>query len=360
MEVDKVKEPCISVLMAVHNGGDYLRPAVESILGQEFDDFEFLVVDDASTDKSGEILEHYARQDARLRLRHHEKNLGLTQCLESLMDEVRGIYVARMDADDISLPGRFQAQVERFSRDPELGVLGTWVRRVLEDGAPIEEVRYPDSHEWIARRLEIANCFQHGSMMFRHSCLQSLGRPLWRFRYAQDYDLYLRLLDSTRFGFVEEIYYVGRLHEANIATTLSSAVRKKNTEMKHQLRRLRKAGLPEYDWRSREIEILASEPDLRNFEQGRQLRDYSRALLELQRGNVEAARELLTISMKTPCLRTKSLSYLLVCRQPTFLRRLMLMALQTLRRIRYPEERYIRRCHARSSCEPLVVTKAST
>lgn len=339
-----MKEPAISVLMGVHNAGEYLGPAVESILGQEFGDFEFLVVDDASTDGSGEILEHYARQDARLRLRHHKENLGLTQCLESLMDEVRGIYLARMDADDLSLPGRFQAQVERFRRDPELGVLGTWVRRVHEDGTPMEEVRYPDSHEWITRRLETANCFQHGSMMFRCSCLQSLGRPMWRFRYAQDYDLYLRLLDSARFGFVEEVCYVARWHEAAIASTLDLAVRAKNIEMMHQLRVLRQSGLPEFDWRSREIDILSSEPGLHDLEQGRQLRQYSRALLELQRGNVEAARTLLAGSIQNPGLRTKSLFFLLSCRLPSFLRRLMMMALQKLRRLRYPEDRFIRQC----------------
>ncbi len=335
--------------MAVHNAGEYLGPAVESILGQEFGDFEFLVVDDASTDGSGEVLEHYVRGDSRLKLRRDKANQGLTQCLESLMDKVRGVYVARMDADDISLPERFQAQVDRFRRDSALGVLGTWVRRVHEDGTPMEEVQYPDSHEWITQRLETVNCFQHGSMMFRHSCLQALGSPIWRFRYAQDYDLYLRLLDCTRFGFVEGIYYVARWHESTIASTLSSEVRAKNIEMMHQLRRLRKSGLPEYDWRSREREILSSKPDLHDLEQGRQLRDYSRALLELQRGHVEAAHELLTRSKKNPGLRTKSLFYLLLCRLPTVFRRFMLMALQKLRRIRYPEERFIRQCTSKSS-----------
>jgi len=344
MEVDKLKEPTISVAMAVYNAGEYLGPAVESILGQEFGDFEFLVVDDASQDGSGEILAQYARQDARLRLRHNKQNLGLTQCLESLMDEVRGIYLARMDADDISLPGRFQAQVDRFKRDPELGVLGTWARRVHKDGTPIEEVRYPDSHAWITQRLEIANVFHHGSMMFRYSCLKTLGRPIWRLRYGQDYDLYLRLLDSTKFGFVEGIYYVARCHEANLISTIPLAMRAKISEMIRQLRRLRKSGLPEYDWRSHEIKILSSEPDLHDFEQGRQLRDYSRALLELKRGNVEAARELLTRSIKTPYLRTKSLFFLVLCRLPTFLRMFMLMIIQKVRLLRYPEDRYIRQC----------------
>jgi glycosyltransferase involved in cell wall biosynthesis len=326
--------------MAVYNGGEYLGPAVESILGQEFGDFEFLVVDDACTDNSGEILEDFARLDKRLLVRHNKENLGLTRCLESLMDDIRGVYVARMDADDLSLPGRFKAQVDRFRRDPTLGVLGTWVRRLHEDGTPVVETGYPDRHEWITRRLETANCYQHGSMMFRLTCLQTLSRPIWRFRYCQDYDLYLRLLDSARFGFVERIHYEAHWHEATIASTLAPGVRAKIVEMMQQLRALRKSGLPEYDWRSREREILSSEPEMHNFEQARQLQDYSRAFLELQRGKVEAARELLTSSIKNPNLRTMSLFYLLLCRLPAFLRRLMLMALQTLRRLRYPDDRF--------------------
>jgi glycosyltransferase involved in cell wall biosynthesis len=337
-----LKEPTISVLMAVHNGGKFLEPAVESILGQEFGDFEFLVVDDASTDGSGEILEHYARQDVRLRVRHNERNLGLTQCLESLMDEVRGIYVARMDADDISLPGRFQAQVDRFSRDPGLGVLGTWVRHVHEDGTPIEEVRYPDSQEWITRRLETANCFQHGSMMFKHTCLQALRQPIWRFRYCQDYDLYLRLLDFTKFGFVEEIHYISRLHEASIASTLALEVRVKNIAMLRQLRVLRRSGLPEFDWRARERAILSSESDLQDFEQGRQLGDYSKALLELRRGNVALTRRLLTITMASPGLRAKSLFFFFLSYLPAVPCNFVLKAISRLMQIRHPERRFLR------------------
>lgn len=338
-----LQKPTISVLMSVHNAGEYLGPAVESILGQGFGDFEFLVVDDASTDGSGEILEHYARQDPRLRLRHNKENLGLTQCLESMMDEVRGIYVARMDADDLSLPGRFQAQVERFRRDPDLGVLGTWVRRVHEDGTPMEEVRYPDSHEWITHRLETANCYQHGSMLFRHACLQALGRPMWRFRYAQDYDLYLRLLDKTRFGFVEEVCYVARWHEASIASTLDLSVRAKYIGLMRQLRRLRKYGLPEDDWQVRENEILSLVPDLHNLAQARQLRDYSKALLELQRDNVAATRELLTRCLRSPKLKAKSLFLLSISHLPSFLRRFMLKTLQISGLMRDPEGRYIHR-----------------
>lgn len=337
--------------MAVHNGGKYLGPAVESILGQRFGHFEFLVVDDASTDNSGEILEDFARLDKRLRVRHNKQNLGLTQCLESLMDDIRGVFVARMDADDLSLPNRFQAQFDRFRRDPALGVLGTWVRRLHEDGTPMVEIRYPDRHEWITRRLETANCYQHGSMMFRLTCLQALERPTWRFRYAQDYDLYLRLLASAGFGFVEGIHYEGRWHEATIASTLALGMRAKYVEMMQQLRRLRQSGLPEYDWRSREREILSSEPEVHNSEQARQLQDYSKALLELQRGQVEAARALLTRSRQNPSLGTKSFFYLILSHLPTVLRRLILLAIQGLRRILNPEERYIRRCRVKSSGE---------
>src|SRR5262245_42010821 len=105
----------LTVLMAVRNGGSYLRPAVASILGQTYPDFEFLIVDDASTDETVEVIRSY--RDRRIRLITLEQNIGQTAALNRGLSEVATEWIARMDADDYSAPDRFQMQMERIKAD---------------------------------------------------------------------------------------------------------------------------------------------------------------------------------------------------------------------------------------------------
>ncbi|PSO83704.1 MAG: hypothetical protein BRC41_11810, partial [Cyanobacteria bacterium QH_9_48_43] len=100
----------ISVVMPVYNGANYIREAVESILNQTFTDFEFIVIDDCSTDRSWEILTKYANQDQRVKLFKNEENLGVTKSLNKGLKLAQGDYIARQDADDVSLPERFEKQ----------------------------------------------------------------------------------------------------------------------------------------------------------------------------------------------------------------------------------------------------------
>ena len=113
--------PVLSVLMAVHNGHPYLRESLDSLLRQTYSDFELIVVDDASTDSSLEILQ--AEKDPRLRIISLKRNLGLADALNLALEHAKGALVARMDADDIASPGRFLAQVERMNSEPGLVLL---------------------------------------------------------------------------------------------------------------------------------------------------------------------------------------------------------------------------------------------
>src|SRR5579859_5191090 len=120
--------PRVSVLMTVFNNERFLRQAVESILGQTFDDFEFLIVDDGSLDGSPAILDEYARADARVKVIHCLHNRGHVYAANDGLSHVQGEYVARMDADDVSLPERLARQVQFLDEHPEIGVAGTWFR----------------------------------------------------------------------------------------------------------------------------------------------------------------------------------------------------------------------------------------
>ncbi|HSQ49873.1 MAG TPA: glycosyltransferase family 2 protein, partial [Nitrospiraceae bacterium] len=101
----------MTVLMSVYNGQQYLSEAIESVLHQAYGDFEFIIVDDGSADASGDILRTYAARDSRVVLLRHEHNMGLTKSLNEGLSIAQGVYLARQDADDVSLPGRFEKQV---------------------------------------------------------------------------------------------------------------------------------------------------------------------------------------------------------------------------------------------------------
>ena len=134
--------PRISVVMPVFNGGSYLAAAVESILKQSFNDFELIVIDDGSTDKTACVLAGFARSDGRIRV-IGQANTGVVASLNRALDLARGEYVARMDADDVSLPSRFELQVAFLDTHPEVAVVGSAITLIDEEGSAIRDVDYP-------------------------------------------------------------------------------------------------------------------------------------------------------------------------------------------------------------------------
>src|SRR5262245_27060483 len=128
----------LSVVMSVYDGETYLADAFDSILNQTARDFEFIVVDDGSTDGTADILAHYRRADDRIKIRTHPANLGIVASANDGCGLATGRYIARMDADDLCAPDRFERQLDYLAVHPEIGVLGTWFRVIGDDGATIE------------------------------------------------------------------------------------------------------------------------------------------------------------------------------------------------------------------------------
>jgi glycosyltransferase involved in cell wall biosynthesis len=187
--------PAVSVAMSVYNGGDFLAESIESILAQTFRQFEFLIVDDASSDRSLEIVEAYAARDDRIRIIRNDSNLGLTKSLNRAINMARAPLIARHDADDVALPERFAQQVACFEAHPECDVVGTNYTFIDHRGQPVDGHFYSafdaDVH---ATLLRGRNPICHTSVMFRRSVFLDAGGYDERFRYAQDYELWLRLL----------------------------------------------------------------------------------------------------------------------------------------------------------------------
>ena len=143
--------PMISVVMPVYNAEKYVAEAVESILQQTYTDFEFIIIDDCSTDNSYGILQTYAAKDIRIRLFKNDVNNKLPNTLNFGIAQSNGKYIARMDADDISLPERFAKQVEFMESHPEIGVCGTLIKEFIDENEQITRmVEYPVEHKLIS------------------------------------------------------------------------------------------------------------------------------------------------------------------------------------------------------------------
>ena len=186
--------PRVSVVMAVRDGGPYLEQAVDSILAQTFTDFEFVIIDDGSTDATLEMLQRYQEADRRVRV-HHQEHAGLTASLNRACGRARGAYLARMDADDVAFPARLERQVEFLDRHPPVALVGSAVVRIDEQGREIKRSDCPTSHAEIVRALAEYNCFTHPTVMLRKDMLEAVGGYREAYRQAQDYDLWLRLAE---------------------------------------------------------------------------------------------------------------------------------------------------------------------
>ena len=148
----KNDRPEISVIMSVFNGEKYFSEAIESILNQTFTNFEFLVIDDCSKDDSFNILNTYAEKDSRIRLFRNNKNQGLANSLNILVKKTKGKLVARMDADDISLPDRLEKQYKYCMNDPKLAICGTYIE-MFGDIVEMKPRKLPLKHEDIEANL---------------------------------------------------------------------------------------------------------------------------------------------------------------------------------------------------------------
>ena len=191
-----MQNPKVSVLMSVYNGESHLGEAVESILNQTFTDFEFIIVDDGSTDSTWSILSDYAAQDKRIVLLQNKNNIGLAKSLNKGLAMVRGEYIARQDADDVSLSVRFANQVEYLDKNHEVGVLGTEVEVLDDCGLPMLDFNppiLPTTPGIVRWTLFFRCCLHHPTVMVRRRVYNNLGGYSPDCPHAEDYELWLRL-----------------------------------------------------------------------------------------------------------------------------------------------------------------------
>lgn len=196
--------PRITVAMSVYNNEAFLAAAIDSILAQTFEDFEFLIVNDGSKDRSAAIIDELAARDSRIRPIHQE-NRGLIASLNRMISEARAPIIARMDGDDIALPERFSKQIAFLNAHPEVGVLGTNVHDMDEAGNNIPTINtYPLSHASIQAAFGSRPTLAHPSVMIRTDTVRAVGAYRSAYHYCEDYDLWLRLSTVTQLANLPE------------------------------------------------------------------------------------------------------------------------------------------------------------
>jgi glycosyltransferase involved in cell wall biosynthesis len=208
------KTPQVSVLMPVYNGERYLREAVESIVAQTFTNFEFIIIDDGSTDTTGAILDSF--DDPRIVRSKNEENIGLARSLNKGLTMARGEYIARMDADDISLPERLARQVAFLDAHPEVGVLGSVVQVIDGDGNKSDTLWLPTEHGVLRWSLCFGGPIAHPTVMMRREVVERVGGYNPNMVTAQDYDLWRRLSGVTRLSNLQDVLLSLRKHEASM------------------------------------------------------------------------------------------------------------------------------------------------
>ncbi len=206
--------PLVSVVMPVYNSELYLAEAIESILGQTFTDFEFIIVDDGSEDSSAEIIRQYAERDPRIQLLRLEENRGHGTARNLGLAAAKGEYIAGQDSDDISLPERLGRQVRLLQSQPEIGTVSVYARVVSEELNPVYNREPAQRHTEIVLDCFIGMLsapFQHAAIMMRRHLILDAGGYDESLRYSPDCELITRLLGHTMFANIAEHLYLYRL-----------------------------------------------------------------------------------------------------------------------------------------------------
>jgi len=205
--------PRIAVVLPVYNGEMYVREAIQSVLDQTFTNFELLAIDDGSTDRTPEVLSSFT--DPRLRVIRFPANRGLVPALNTGIGESRSEFIARMDADDICMPQRFERQVRFLEAHPEVSICGTWMR---EFGACRALSRPPADSEHVRAGLFFGWIMSHPTIMMRRSFLERFGLTYNAvFPHAEDLDFLIRASEVTRLANIPEFLMQYRRHDRQVS-----------------------------------------------------------------------------------------------------------------------------------------------
>jgi len=198
-----VENSLVTVLMPVYNAEKYLKEAIDSILNQTYTNIEFLIINDGSTDGSEDII--YSYKDSRIRFVKNPQNMGLIATLNKGLDLANGKYIARMDADDVSMPTRLKTQVNYMEANSDVAVCGSKIITMDDDGNELKHAPYmvtdPDRMKHF---LTVDDCIVHPSVMMRTNMVQNKFYYDPKYLHSEDYDFFLRISERHKVANLEE------------------------------------------------------------------------------------------------------------------------------------------------------------
>jgi glycosyltransferase involved in cell wall biosynthesis len=228
-QVRKASSPKVSVVMPTYNAAAYLYESIGSILSQTFRDFEFIIVNDGSSDDTNSILDRYQKSDKRIRV-YHQENQGMIAALNRGCRLARGQYIARMDADDVSFASRLEKQVEYIEKHPHIEILGTWICR-LKNESPAGTWCPPTNPTTLKWNLFFGVPVAGPSVLMRREVIEKINFYRPDAVHAEDVDLWLRASAVTEFGNVPEVLYKYRVWNGSTSQTDQQIRRNAHVEL---------------------------------------------------------------------------------------------------------------------------------
>jgi glycosyltransferase involved in cell wall biosynthesis len=225
MDKNLALNPVISVVMPVYNSGQFLNLAIESILDQTYTDYEFIIINDGSTDHTESVILSYT--DSRIKYFKNPINLGIVATLNKGIELAKGTYLARMDADDISLPERFEKQHHFMESNPKIAVCGSQAFYINTMGIKTGQTDLPVQGNKIKAQLLFYNTFIHPTTFFKTEVIKEI-RYRSDYHYAEDYCLLAQISRGHQVGNLSEPLLLYRVHEGN-----TTATKKKEMSIAH-------------------------------------------------------------------------------------------------------------------------------
>lgn len=212
--------PILSVLMPVFNSEQFVAEAIDSILNQTFKDFEFLILDDASTDKSFEIIKDFENKDSHIKVYQNEKNLGVVESRNKLIELSQGKYIAWIDSDDIALPNRFEKQIKFLEEHPEIGLVGAYPVIIDENSKKTGKWWFETDPQKLKIELFFHSPFLSSSIVIRKSALPQNYYDS-RFPVAEDFDLYSKISENSEIANIHETLVKYRINSKGLSKSNS-------------------------------------------------------------------------------------------------------------------------------------------
>lgn len=251
-----MKQPLISVIMSTYNEEKYIETSLKSLLNQTFKEFEIIIVDDASTDNTKQLIQNL--QDERIRLICNEENQGLTKNLNKALKYVTGKYIARMDGDDIAFPTRFEKQVQYMEKHPETMLVSCYTKSFGDSDLVFA---LPDDSEVLRVRMLVRPVYAHPGFMMRRELIEAGYQYNEEYRTAQDYEFASRVAEKYKIGLVPEVLLLYRVHKKQISAKAGNQQFNNADKIrKHQLERLG-VQLSETEWKNYQDLVKESKVD---------------------------------------------------------------------------------------------------